>query len=460
MNNFCGWTFLVRPARQRELLRRGGRVFDIQEARQPKMIPTDTIEKVLNKIDPDELIKLAAELVRINSVWDPAAGTGEQVVAEIIAGWAQKQCFDVQVDQVAPNRPNIIISWPAGSQQRTLMFEGHTDVVTPGDVSAWKYDPFGAEIVGRRMYGRGANDTKGNLAAMLIAMKALKASAVELAGSVIGGVLCDEEDQMLGVRDFIKRGHADKITAAVICEPQDGMICTAQKGAIRACYLITGRMSHGAMPLSGLNCAPAIAQLIDGLHELEKAAATAVGRDEYLGWPSVTPTVIQAPATGAPQLNVMPREAKVLVDIRTTPQQSHEKIIADLITLALKIESRVRDNYKEYDGLLNLQRDYDLAVQVEILTDRPCTFTDRSEPVVKAADWASRRLTEKSPVYAGVPGATDGTFLWAFKNIPIVTMGAGDRQVPHQIDEWIDLDQLIETAKVYALTALHYLSAG
>jgi len=439
------------------------------------MIPAETIEKVLNEIDPDELIKLTADLVRINSVWDPAAGTNEQAVAQRVADWARTQDFDVQVDQVAPNRPNIIVSWPTGSQKRTLMFEGHTDVVTPGDVSAWKYDPFGAEIVGRRMYGRGANDTKGNLAAMLLAMKALKTSAVEIAGSVIGGVLCDEEDQMLGVIDFIERGHADKITAAVICEPQDGMICTAQKGAVRASYLITGRMSHGAMPLSGLNCAPAIARLIDGLHELEKEAVTTIGLDEYLGWPSVTPTVIQTPVTGASQLNVLPREAKVLVDIRTTPRQSHEKIIADLMALALKVENRVRDNYKKYDALalkvenrvrdnykkydslLNLQRDHDLAVQVDILTDKPCTYTGRSEPVVKAADWAIRWLTDKSPVYAGVPGATDGTFLWAVKNIPIVTMGAGDRHVPHQIDEWVDLDQLIETARVYALTALHYL---
>ena len=148
------------------------------------MISSETIEKVLNKIDPDELIQLTADLVRINSVWDPAAGTNEQAVAQRVADWARTQGFKVQVDQVAPNRPNIIISWPTGSKKRTLMFEGHTDVVTPGNVSAWKYDPFGAEIVGRRMYGRGSNDTKGNLAAMLIAMKALKASGVELAGPV------------------------------------------------------------------------------------------------------------------------------------------------------------------------------------------------------------------------------------------------------------------------------------
>lgn len=425
------------------------------------MTPTkEIISEVLKNIDPDELIELTAELVRINSVWDPAAGTGEAAVAEKIAAWSQRQGFHVDVEEVAPRRPNVIIRWPTESKKRALLFEGHTDVVTPGHVSAWKYDPFGAEIVGRRMYGRGSNDTKGNLAAMLIAMKALKSSAVELCGPVIGGVLCDEEDRMLGVLDFIKRGHADEITAAVICEPQDGMICTTQKGAIRASFLITGRMSHGAMPLSGLNCAPAIVQLIDGLHRLEKEAANTFGQDEYLGWPSFTPTVIRSPASGQPQLNVMPREAMVLVDIRTIPSQSHAKIVSDLQTLAIKIEKKVRDDYRKYDRLLNLQREHDLRVQVEILTDRPCTLTDRTAPVVQAADWAVRTLTGKKPSYAGVLGATDGTFLWAFKNIPIVTMGAGNRQIPHQIDEWVDLDQLIETAKVYALTALHYLFAG
>ena len=422
------------------------------------MTPTkELIKKVVDEIDPDELISLTAELVRINSVWDPAAGTCEQAVAEKVADWARLQGFKVQIDQVAPGRPNIIISGPLGSGGRTLMFEGHTDVVTPGDVASWRYDPFGAEIVGRRMYGRGTNDTKGNLAAMLVAMKSLKTAAIKLSGSVIGGVLCDEEDQMLGVRDFIEKGHADKVTAAVICEPQDGMICTSQKGALRAGYMVTGRMSHGAMPLSGLNCAPAIARLIDGLQRLEKEAATAVGCDPFLGWPSFTPTVIQAPATGAPQLNVMPREARVLVDIRTTPRQSHKKIITDLKALAQNVAQRVREDYKQYDDLLDLQRNHDLAVHVDIITDRPCTLTDPAEPIVKAADWATRAITAKTPVYAGVPGATDGTFLWSIKNIPIVTMGAGDRQVPHQIDEWVDLDQLIETAKVYALTALHYL---
>ena len=421
------------------------------------MIPDDIITKIISEIDPDELINMTADLVRINSVWDPAAGTSEQQAAEYVFNWARQQGFDVQMDEVAPERSNVIVALPFDAGERALMFEGHTDVVTPGSLSAWSCDPFGAEIIERRMYGRGTNDTKGNLAAMLTAMAALKKSGVPLTGSIIGGVLCDEEDQMLGVQDFIQRGHADTITGAIICEPEDGLICITQKGAVRARFGITGKMSHGAMPLAGLNTAPAVSLMIQHLHDMEQTVVKTLGRDEFLGWPSFTPTVIQCPASGAPQLNVMPGESQVLVDARTIPGQSHPQIINDFKDLANSIKEQVRNDYEEYDKLLNLNRRHDLRVEMEILTDRPCTLTDRKDPIVGAAHWATYKLTHKEPEYGGVPGATDGTFLWALKNIPIVTMGAGDRLVPHQVDEWVDLDQLIETAKIYALTALHYL---
>lgn len=421
------------------------------------MISNEIVKQVLAAVDHKALFKLTADLVRINSVWDPDSGSSEQKAAEHVAKWAQKKGFEVQVDQVTPARPNVIVTWNAGSDGRRLMFEGHTDVVTPGDVKAWQYNPFGADIVQGRMYGRGTNDTKGNLAAMLIAMDAIKKSDIELFGSIVGGVLCDEEDQMLGVQDFIKRGHADDVTGAIICEPQDGMICTSQKGAIRVSYTLFGRMSHGAMPLSGLNTAPALVELIKGLQRLESDAVQKLGMDEHLGWPSFTPTVIQTPAEGVAQLNVMPGDSKLLVDVRTISGQSHENIKKDLKALAQRVTQSVADHYSGYDKILNLDRDRELRIEVEFLTDRPCTYTDPQDPVVLAADWGTRKVMPKEPVYGGVPGATDGTYLWALKGIPIVTMGAGDRQVPHQVDEWVDLDQLAQTANIYALTALHYL---
>ena len=97
---------------------------------------------------------------------------------------------------------------------------------------------------------------------------------------------------------------------------------------------------------------------------------------------------------------------------------------------------------------------------VEFISDRTCTLTDTDDPLVLAADAATETITGQKAVHAGVPGATDGTFLWALKDIPIVTMGAGDREVPHQVDEWVDLGQLVETAKIYAVTAFNYLTPG
>jgi succinyl-diaminopimelate desuccinylase len=424
------------------------------------MIPKAVIQRVLDRIDPAVVIDLTARLVRCNSVWDPQAGTNEAEAAALVARWARNNGFDVMVEMVAPERPNVIIRWRAGPGPRTLMFEGHTDVVTPGDQTRWQYDPFGAQIEKGRMFGRGTNDTKGNLAAMLAAMAALKTSGIPLAGTMVGGVLCDEEGMMTGVQDFIARGHADTVTAAVICEPQDGLICIAQKGAVRARFVIHGQMSHGAMPLSGLNPAPAVARIIDGLAGLENEAVASFGKDPLLGWPSFTPTVVQAPSRGPAQLNVVPGEAEILVDVRTIPGQDHDAIRNSLASLVQQTVMQVNDHFRKTDQQLGIRRPWELDVAVRFLSDRPFTQTDREDPVVASAVWASRAISGREPELAGVPGATDGTFLWALKNIPIVTMGAGDRQVPHQVDEWVDLNQLVDTARIYALTALHYLHPG
>jgi len=78
------------------------------------MIPSKIITKVLNEVDANELIALTSDLVKINSVWDPAAGTSEQAAADHVARWAQEQGFDLQCDEVAPGRPNVIVTWAAG----------------------------------------------------------------------------------------------------------------------------------------------------------------------------------------------------------------------------------------------------------------------------------------------------------------------------------------------------------
>ena len=90
---------------------------------------------------------------------------------------------------------------------------------------------------------------------------------------------------------------------------------------------------------------------------------------------------------------------------------------------------------------------------MEVLDDRPWTETSKEEPVVKSIAKAYKEVMNAEPIYNGVPGATDGTFIQCQKGIPVIVTGAGDREVPHQVDEWCEIDDIIETSKMYALTA-------
>jgi succinyl-diaminopimelate desuccinylase len=89
---------------------------------------------------------------------------------------------------------------------------------------------------------------------------------------------------------------------------------------------------------------------------------------------------------------------------------------------------------------------------------RPATRVDRGEEVVQALEWALRRVSGRRPVFGGVPGSTDGTILRAMLGIPIVTFGPGNRLIPHQVDERVPVDELVEAARAYAVAALRYLS--
>jgi succinyl-diaminopimelate desuccinylase len=104
-----------------------------------------------------------------------------------------------------------------------------------------------------------------------------------------------------------------------------------------------------------------------------------------------------------------------------------------------------------------LSRGLVFEAKLNIFEDRPWTKTGPEEAIVQAVSRAVRQVTGKEPVYAGVPGATDGTFLSSWSGIPIVTLGAGKWTIPHQKDEWVSVDDLCLTAKIYAVSALEFL---
>ncbi|MBM4349365.1 MAG: M20 family metallopeptidase [Deltaproteobacteria bacterium] len=423
-------------------------------------------DQVLKSIKREELIQLTQELIRIPSVRRQDRGS-EEKVALFVAHYLEEMGLDVVVEEVEPGSPNVIGILQGQSEGPCLMFECHTDVVTEGDPSEWKHDPYEGKLVGNRIYGRGACDTKGNLAAAVKAVEAISRSGIPFRGKILLGILVDEEGLMRGVKHFIRNGWANNVNAAIICEPVDNHLCITQKGALRVELITTGKMSHGAMPLAGFNPIPPMVSILEKMKHLEEEEIERLGKDSFLGYPSITPTVLQAPVKGEPQLNVVPYQCRALLDIRTIPGQSHEALKKQLEDIIKEEERSICESFlsgspREIRESLEkgLSKGLSFQATLNIFEDRPWTKTSREEPIVQAVSTAYRTVTGEEPVYDGVPGATDGTFLTAWAGIPIVTLGAGKRMIPHQKDEWVSVEDLCLTAKIYAASILEFLNSG
>ena len=399
----------------------------------------------IQSINKNELISLIQDLVQIDSVIRPETGNTEHKVACYIIDWIRRE-LDIEpiICEVAPNRENIILTIDSGHPGPCLMIEGHMDVVSEGDKAAWKYDPFGAEIIDGRIYGRGSCDMKAGDAIALLIAKSFRRTDQPWIGKLRLGIVCDEEGMMIGIKHLIKNGYADDVDACLIPEPEENNLCISMKGAIRAIVRVKGKMAHGAMPLAGINPNTRLARIILAFEEYEKQEKIRCGVDPYLGLPSITFTVIQSPPAGSPaQLNVMPAEAIAYVDIRTTPAQNHDAV-----------KKKLQSILDELSG-----SDPDFKAELEFIEDRPVVSISKDEPIAAISAQAYKDVTGKDPIWNGVPGATDGTFLSAWKNIPCIVNGPGPRHIPHQIDEYVEIDEAYECAKIYALTASRFLAS-
>ena len=422
------------------------------------------LDRLLKEIKRDELIQLTQDIIRIPSVRRQDGGGSEEEVALFLSHLLEEMGLDVVVEEVEPGAPNVIGILQGQEEGPCLMFECHTDVVTEGDASEWKYGPFEGRLSGNRIYGRGACDTKGNLAAAVQAVKAISQSGTPFRGKILLGILVDEEGMMTGVKHFIRQGWAKSVDAAIICEPVDNHLCITQKGALRAELITTGKMSHGAMPLSGLNPIPPMISILERMRQLEDEEIERLGKHPFLGYPSITPTVLQAPVKGEPQLNVLPHQCRALLDIRTIPGQLHEILKKQLEDIVREEERLVQENLhsgplKEIRESLEkgLSKGILFEAKLNILEDRPWTKTAENEPIVHAVSKAYQMVTGEEPIYDGVPGATDGTFLSAWAGVSIVTIGAGKRMIPHQKDEWVSVEDLCLIAEIYAVSAIEFL---
>lgn len=405
----------------------------------------DPTERALAHLDQPGLEAFLQRLVRTPSVFLPdTPGANEEAAArlvyELLRGWGWEPLWE----EVAPGRPNIVAEL-RGSRGPgpLLLMEGHTDVVTPGDPAAWRDDPFSGRIAGRTLYGRGAVDMKGGLSAMLFAARALQLAGAPFRGTLRLLVPVDEEGHMLGIKQLVARGHADGAAGCIVCEPEGDELCVAQKGSLRLRLLAYGRIAHGAMPHKGVNALAAMVRWLGRVLELEDALNAEHGVHPLLGPSYVTPTVARAPLSGeASQINCLPDSCDAFLDIRTVPGVDHQALTARIAGLG--------------DALRAAHPAYRFAI--EVVDDRPATELDPAHPLARAVAAAHARVCGAPPPLGGVPGSTDGTILVRERGTPVVVYGPGDKWLPHQPDEQIDLDEVARAARVYIIAALRFLA--
>lgn len=390
-------------------------------------------------IDRDALVEFTRELVRIPSVFDPARGLDEQPAADLVAEQMRSFGWSPEIDVVAEGRPNVIAVIDGGAPGPTLMFEGHTDVVTEGNRDEWNRDPFGAELVDGRIWGRGAADMKAGVAAMLFATDELCRRGFP--GRIVLGALVDEEGMMLGAKDFVARGRGAGVDGAICCEPEAGEICHVAKGALRLRVDFAGKMAHGAMPFQGRNPVRAVGAVLGALADLEARLQAVHGEHPHLGLTWVTPTVLRA--GDPPQMNVMPASASMWIDVRTIPSVDHDDLVAELRTLVADVSGT-----------------HGITTAVDVIDDRPPVSTPEDDPLVRAVWDAHAAVGAGPPRLGGVPGATDGTVLTSRGGIPTVVYGPGGKWIAHQADEFVEVEDLISHADVYVEAAHRFLTAG
>lgn len=395
--------------------------------------PTARERAVLESIDPDELIGLTRDLVAAGGE-NPGGTEAATALALEAAGAARG--LSVSSDVVAPGRPNVDVELPVGGAVADgpgLLFLGHSDVVPAGP--GWTREPYRAVVEDGRIYGRGTSDMKGGLAAVLVAMAALRRSGAALGGPVRLAVTVDEEDLGLGIRHLTARGLGRAFRGCVVAEPTDLETVIACRGDAYLEVAVTGVPAHSGRPADGRNAIVAAARLIGLIQEDHERHARE--QDPLLG--SATWNIGRI--EGGHTTSMVAPSCLLWIDRRLMPGEDPREIVAQLMAAA------------DREGITG----DGIGLEPRITMAMPGFRTDRKHQLVTTVHGAVTDAGGPDAV-GGWTAACDGGFIARDHGVPTVVMGPGGlNDQAHQVDESVGVDELVTAARAYALTALRLL---
>jgi acetylornithine deacetylase/succinyl-diaminopimelate desuccinylase len=372
-----------------------------------------------------------ASLVAIDTQNPPG---NEARAAQFLRGLLTTEGFEVALQEYKPARINVIARLENGAGP-IFAFNTHMDVVPVGD--GWSSDPFALKEADGRLYGRGACDCKGPLAAMLEAMRMLAADRAAWSGTLLGVFVADEEIASEGAKFYA--ASAPKIDAAVIGEPTSNAIFTAHKGSLRPLVRVHGVSAHSGTPHLGENAIYRAGELL-GLVAEHHEGVVRHRTHPLVGAASLTVTRMNSGHAD----NVLPGACDLLLDRRMVPGEDEEAVkreIGDLLALA-------RERF---------------GVRAEIIgynaTTGGATETALDTPIVQASLAASRAHGAAKPGPFGFQGGCD---LVHFRSIGAqgTVIGPGDLAVAHKPDEFVPVDEFVAASLIYRDVAKAMLQNG
>ena len=370
----------------------------------------------------NQLIQLLTDLVAIDSI-NPdlvPGAAGEAEIAQFVAAWLEKTDIEVEIDEAAPGRPNVIGIVRGSGGGKSLMLNAHMDVVGVAGMT----DPFTPRIEGNRLYGRGAFDMKGSLAACMVATA--RAKAMNLAGDLIFTAVVDEEYASIGTASIAKHWTAD---AAIVTEPTGLNLCIAHRGFVWLDVETEGTAAHGSRPHLGVD---AIAKMGKVLVELEALDQTLRANPTHplLHSGSLHASLI----SGGQELSSYPAHCKLGVERRTIPGETPE-IVEGQVQAILDRCAATDAQFKGH-------------VRTTLVRD-PFEIGSKA-PIVRLLQEKIRSEIGHEPTIYGDTPWMD-TAILAQASIPAVIFGPTGAGA-HAVEEWVDLTSVAQCADVLTAT--------
>lgn len=385
-------------------------------------------QAVLDLITAEEIRDLAVDLVRAGGENPPG---DEGAAAKALGAACSERGLDVRTSEVEPGRPNVTATLPGGTGPGLLLL-GHTDVVPVGE--GWSVPPFGGAVRDGRLYGRGAADMRGGLAASVVALSALRRAGVGLAGPVALAALVDEEETGKGIRAYLP-ATAD-FAGCVVTEPTELRTVVAARGDSYLEITVTGQAAHSGNPADGRNAIYGATRIVAEIERWHDELAT---RAHPLAG---APTWSVGQVNGGTGTSTVPAECVIMADRRLLPGETGQA---------------VRDGVARGIEALGLA-ERGLSYAVDLTMEMPGFETAAGEPLVEAARRAVRDAGGPDEPVSGWTAACDGGFVARDTGVPVVVLGAGSATTQaHRPDESVALDDLVVAARTYALCALRLL---